>query len=161
MRGVADYFRLDPHDVSVSVDWLGAYDIPAGCSVVFYPGADTKDGHGVLSRNFDFATATFSQIVGLPHTTEERPLAADPWVIETHPDVGYASMIVGIMDVMGGMDGINETGLTVALLADNETPEPEPTGSPRVGLSEQQVVRYLLRRVPRSSVGSMLYCSCR
>jgi hypothetical protein len=34
--------------------------------------------------------------------------------------------------------------LTVALLADNETPEPEPTGAPQVGLSEQQVVRYLL-----------------
>ena len=42
------------------------------------------------------------------------------------------------------MDGINEAGLTVALLADNETPEPEPTGTPQVGLSEQQVVRYLL-----------------
>ena len=45
---------------------------------------------------------------------------------------------------MGAMDGINEAGLTVALLADNETPEPEPTGGPRVGLAEQQVVRYLL-----------------
>jgi len=45
---------------------------------------------------------------------------------------------------MGGMDGINEAGLAVALLADNETPDPEPTGVPQVGLSEQQVVRYLL-----------------
>ena len=45
---------------------------------------------------------------------------------------------------MGAMDGINEAGLAVALLADNETPEPEPTGTPQVGLSEQQVVRYLL-----------------
>ena len=65
-------------------------------------------------------------------------------MVELHPDDGYASIVVGIMDVMGGMDGINEAGLTVALLADNETPEPEPTGAPRVGLSEQQVVRYLL-----------------
>ena len=30
---------------------------------------------------------------------------------------------------MGAMDGINEAGLAVALLADNETPEPEPTGA--------------------------------
>ena len=50
------------------------------------------------------------------------------------------------MDVMGAMDGINEAGLTVALLADNESPEPEPTGGPQVGLAEQQVVRYLLDR---------------
>jgi hypothetical protein len=65
-------------------------------------------------------------------------------VIELHPDEGYASIVVGIMDLMGGMDGVNEAGLSVALLADNETPEPEPTGQPQVGLSEQQVVRYLL-----------------
>jgi hypothetical protein len=77
---------------------------------------------------------------------DERPLAADPWVVELHPDDGYASIVIGIMDLMGGMDGINEAGLTVALLADNETPEPEPTGRPQVGLSEQQVVRYLLDR---------------
>jgi hypothetical protein len=118
--------------------------VPAGCSVAFYPGEGTKDGHGVLSRNFDFPTATFTQIVGLPPLPDERPLAADPWVIELHPTEGYASIIVGIMDLMGGMDGVNEAGLAVALLADNETPEPEPSGRPQVGLSEQQVVRYLL-----------------
>ena len=42
------------------------------------------------------------------------------------------------------MDGINEAGLAVALLADNESPDPEPTGGPQVGLAEQQIVRYLL-----------------
>jgi len=142
--GVADHFGLDPSDPTVALDWLGTYKLPAGCSVAFYPGAGTKDGHGLLSRNFDFPTATLTQLIGLPSLPEERPLAADPWVVELHPDDGYASIVVGIMDVLGGMDGINETGLTVALLADNETPEPEPTGAPRVGLSEQQVVRYLL-----------------
>jgi predicted choloylglycine hydrolase len=144
MRGIADHFGLDPHDTTWSLDWLGTYEVPAGCSVAFYPGATTKSGHGVLSRNFDFPTATFSQITGRAPLPGERPLAADPWVVELHPDDGYASVTVGIMDVMGGMDGINEAGLTVALLADNETPEPEPTGAPAVGLSEQQVVRYLL-----------------
>ena len=38
----------------------------------------------------------------------ERPLGADPWVVETHPDDGYASVTVGIMDVMGAMDGVND-----------------------------------------------------
>ena len=144
MRGVADHFGLAPDDCSVSLDWLGTYDVPAGCSVAFYPGAGTKDGHGVLARNFDFPTATFGQIVGAPPLPGERPLAADPWVVELHPDKGYASAVVTIMDVNGAMDGVNEAGLSVALLADNETPEPEPTGRPMVGLSEQQVVRYLL-----------------
>jgi hypothetical protein len=144
MLGVADHFGADPDDHSVALDWLGTYDLPAGCSVAFYPGSGTKDGHGVLSRNFDFPTGTFSQITGAPSAPGERPLGADVWVVELRPDGGHASVTVGIMDVNGAMDGVNDAGLTVALLADNETPEPEPTGRPRVGLSEQQVVRYLL-----------------
>ena len=143
-RGVAAHFRIDPHDPTVALDWLGTYALPAGCSVAFYPGAGTKDGHGLLARNFDFPTGTLSGLFGLAPMPEERPLGADPWIVETHPDDGYASVTVGIMDVMGAMDGINEAGLAVALLADNETPEPEPTGTPQVGLAEQQVVRYLL-----------------
>lgn len=142
--GVADAFGVSADDDHMALDWVSTYDVPAGCSVAFYPGEGTKDGHGLLSRNFDFPTATLAQIVGLPSGLDDRPLAADPWVVELHPDDGYASVVVGIMDVMGGMDGVNEAGLAVALLADNETPEPEPTGGPRVGLSEQQVVRYLL-----------------
>jgi hypothetical protein len=144
LRGVADHFGLDPSDPGVALDWLGTYQLPAGCSVAFYPGEGTKDAHGLLSRNFDFPTATLTQMLGLPAMPGERPLAADPWVVELHPERGYASVTVGIMDVMGAMDGINEAGLTVALLADNESPDPEPTGGPRVGLAEHQVVRYLL-----------------
>ena len=143
-KGVAEVFGADPDGNHVAADWLSTYDIPAGCSVAFYPGSGTRNGHGVLSRNFDFPMSTFTQIVGLCPMTGERPLASDPWVVELHPDDGYSSVVVGIMDVLGGMDGINEAGLTVALLADNETPDPEPTGLPQVGLSEQQVVRYLL-----------------
>lgn len=144
LRGIADHFGVHPERTDVSLDWLGTYRVPAGCSVAVYPGRGTKDGHGLLSRNFDFPTATFTQIVGLPPLPDERPLAADPWVVEMHPDEGYSSVTVGIMDLMGAMDGVNSAGLSVALLADNETPEPEPTGTPQVGLSEQQVVRYLL-----------------
>lgn len=142
--GVADHFGLAPDDHRWSVDWLNTYELPAGCSVAFYPGQGTDDGHGRLARNFDFPTATFSQIVGAAPQPGERPLAADIWVTELRPDTGYASVTVGIMDVMGAMDGINEAGLCVALLADNETPEPEPSGAPRVGLAEHQVVRHLL-----------------
>ena len=143
-KGVADHFGRDANDPSVAFDWVSTYDIPAGCSVAFYPPAVTKDGAGVLARNFDFPTAAFTAIVGLPALPGERALAADPWVIELHPDEGYASVVIAIMDLMGAMDGINEAGLAVALLADNESPEPEPTRTPQVGLAEQQVVRYLL-----------------
>jgi hypothetical protein len=143
-HGVADHFGIDENDTTVALDWLGTYDLPAGCSVAFYPPDATREGHGLLSRNFDFPTATLSGLIGMPAAAGERPLAADPWIVELHPDDGYSSVTIAIMDVMGAMDGINEAGLAVALLADNETPEQEPTGGPRVGLAEQQVVRYLL-----------------
>ena len=75
-RGVAEHFGIDPADPTVALDWLGTYDLPAGCSVAFYPGIGTKDGHGLLSRNFDFPTATLTQILGMPRspTSDRRPL---------------------------------------------------------------------------------------
>jgi acyl-CoA:6-aminopenicillanic acid acyl transferase len=144
-RGMAAAFGVEADSDDWDVVWLATYDTSPGCSVAFYPGDGTKDGHGILSRNFDFPTATFSEIVGSAARVGERPLAADPWVVELHPlDGGHASVTIGIMDVAGAMDGINDAGLTVALLADNESPHPDPTGGPQVGLSEQQIVRYLL-----------------
>lgn len=144
MAGVAEAFGVDPDDERFELGWLGTFDIPAGCSVVHYPGSGTKDGHGLVSRHFDFPTATFGEIVGLARLPGEEPTAAHVWVTELRPTGGYASLTIGIMDVLGAMDGVNEAGLSVALLADNETPEPEPSGWPQVGVSEQQVVRYLL-----------------
>lgn len=144
IRGVADAFGVDPDRDEMDLAMLGTYEVPAGCSAVFHPGAATVTGHALLARNFDFPTAGYTQIVGLPPRRGERPLAADPWVVELYPEDGYASVTIGIMDVLGAMDGINSAGLSVALLADDESPNPEPSGTPQVGLSEQQIVRYLL-----------------
>ena len=144
MCGVADAFGLDPEREDVELGMLSTYGVPAGCSVVYYPGSGTKDGHGILSRHFDFPTLTYTQLFGCEPLADERPLAADPWIVELHPDDGYASISIAIMDVLGAMDGVNEAGLSVALLADNESPNQEPSRVPQVGLSEQHVVRFLL-----------------
>ncbi|WP_122263766.1 C45 family autoproteolytic acyltransferase/hydolase [Ornithinimicrobium cerasi] len=142
--GMADVFGVAPDDDAWDLGRLGPVEIPAGCSAVFHPGGRTANGHGLLGRNFDFPTGTYSEIVGRPPTPGEGRLAADPWVLEIRPDHGHATVVVGIMDMMGGMDGINEAGLAVTLLADNESVAAEPSVVPQVGLSEQQVVRYLL-----------------
>jgi len=144
MAGAAEVFGVDRDSDDWDLGRLGRVEVPAGCSAVFHPGAGTKNRHALLGRNFDFPTGTYSDIVGLPRKRGESPLAADVWVIELRPDDGYATVVVGIMDMMGGMDGINQVGLVVTLLADNESPAPEPAVVPQVGLSEQQVVRYLL-----------------
>lgn len=143
-RGISDVFDVDPDDDRWDLGMLGTYEVPAGCSAVFFPKDTTRDGHALLARNFDFPLTTFSQLRGLSAPPSERILAADPWVVELHPDDGYSSLVIGIMDVLGGMDGINSQGLVVSLLADDESPDPEPSGRPQVGLSEQQIVRFLL-----------------
>jgi Acyl-coenzyme A:6-aminopenicillanic acid acyl-transferase len=144
MAGIADVLDVEADDDGWDLGRLGPVETPAGCSAVFHPGSRTKNGHGLLGRNFDFPIGTYSDILGRRPTPGERPLAADPWVLELRPDHGYATILLGIMDMMGGMDGINEAGLAVTLLADNESPAAEPSVIPQVGLSEQQIVRYLL-----------------
>ncbi len=144
MRGVGDALGVDPDDDAWDLAWLGTYELPAGCSTVFYPGAGTKDGHSLLSRNFDFPTLTYGEITRGAAAPGERPLASDPWMVELHPRQGYSSITIGIMDVLGAMDGVNSAGLAVSLMADNESPSPEPSVVAQVGLSEQQIVRYLL-----------------
>ena len=143
-RGVGEYFEIDPADTTVALDALGTFKRRVGCSVAFYPGHGTQDGHALLGRNFDFPTTSLSEFQGRTPMPGERAAVADPWIVELHPDEGYASVCVGIGDVMGGMDGINAAGLAVALLADDVNPPLEPSWHLQVGLSEGQVVRYLL-----------------
>ncbi len=144
MQGVGAAFGVDPTDDDWDLAWLGTYELPAGCSTVFYPGVGVKDGHNLLARNFDFPTLTYSEIVGRAAGSAEQPLASAPWVVECHPDGGYSSITIGIMDVLGAMDGVNSAGLAVSLMADNESAAPEPSIVAQVGLSEQQIIRYLL-----------------
>ncbi len=114
--GVADHFGIDPDDASVTLDWLATYELPAGCSVAFYPGTGTKDQHGLLSRNFDFPTATLTEMVGAPPRPGERPLAADPWVVELYPDTGY-SLDRGGDHGCHGRHGRHQRGWTVGGVA--------------------------------------------
>lgn len=143
IRGIGDVLGVEPGDDDWDLGRLGPTESAAGCSAIFHPGTRTG-GRSLLARNFEFPTGTYSELNGGARRPNERPLGADPWVIEPHPQDGYATLVVGIMDLLGGMDGINEKGLAVTLLADNESPHPEPSVVPQAGLSEQQVVRYLL-----------------
>lgn len=83
-------------------------------------------------------------MMGLPDEPGALPLTARPSVLELHLTGGLASLSVTFLDLLGAMDGVNEAGLSVALLADDESPTPEPSIRSQVGLSEQQGVRYLL-----------------
>jgi hypothetical protein len=146
MRGVAAAFGKqlddDAWDFGGLTYLLGG---PPGCSVVYYPPGTTAGGHGVVSRNYDFTTGT---IMGTRPQRGQLPATARPYLVEMHPDRGYASLSLCSYDLLSGvLDGINSEGLTVALLADDEIiskfgREPVPEGT--VGLHELQTLRMLL-----------------
>jgi hypothetical protein len=142
--GVAEHFGIDPADLTVALDSLASYWRPPGCSVGFYPGHGTANGHALLARNMDFQTATLRELLGLGTEPGEPSIVADTWVVEMRPDHGRASVTVGFGDVLGSTDGFNDAGLTVALLAASVEPSLEPTNRPAVGLNESQVVQHLL-----------------
>jgi hypothetical protein len=121
------------------VSWL------FGCSVVHYPPGLTAAGTGIISRNYDFSTGT---LFGTKPAKGALPATARPYVVELHPDKGYASLALYSYDLLSGvLDGINSEGLTVALLADDESINKygmEPGGFDAVGLGVLQMQRLLL-----------------
>jgi hypothetical protein len=98
-----------------------------------------------VSRNFDFTTQTLSELQGRSPASDEPILAGQPYIIETYPDEGHATLIVCLFDLASGaVDGINDAGLVAALLADDESTNVEPTHGPQAGLGEHEICRYLL-----------------
>jgi predicted choloylglycine hydrolase len=145
MRGVASAFghRLDEDVWDHSA--LDFTDLRAGCSVVYLPPQSTVTGTGVVSRDYDYSTGSLTFGVlppGKLHST------ARPYLLELHPDRGYASVAMVSYDLLSGaLDGMNSEGLTVALAMDEELFSQhslEPTGGPAVGLGVLQVPRLLL-----------------
>lgn len=138
--GAAKAFGLKPDAAPVD---LGYNLSPPGCSVVYYPGTSVTNGHPMLSRNYDFPTGTYSQITGRPEVAGARSMTGDPYVIEMHPDMGYASLFICAYDLLGGaIDGVNEKGVAVALLADDISGDKQPRLG--FGLSELNLPRFVL-----------------
>lgn len=147
-RGVADALGITLAESSYDLTALpyGSHDASrSGCTVIWYPPARTAFGTGVLSRNYDFSTG---DLRGQPPAAGEQPVTASPYLLELHPESGYATLAMCSYDLLGGViDGMNSEGLTVALLADDEVVQrfglrPAPATAP--GLGVLQVGRHLL-----------------
>jgi hypothetical protein len=145
MRGVAAAFGKPFEDEAWDFTTLGFTDLKAGCSIVHLPPSSTASGRSVVSRDYDFTTGALSfgfLPPGMLHPT------ARPYLLELHPDRGYASLAMVAYDLLSGvLDGINSEGLTVTLAMDNEIVShspTEPTRTAAVGLGELQTLRLLL-----------------
>ncbi len=123
------------------------YNLPAnfGCSVVYYPPSHCASGHATLSRNYDWSTGTWADLLGPSADKNTRRTTEDPYVIEVYPDHGYASLYLCAYELLGGcFDGVNSEGLTAALLANDTGVPPIPSNAWQAGLSEVEIGRYLL-----------------
>lgn len=145
VRGVAEAFGQEVTDDAWVNSELGFTDLRAGCSIVHLPSSATADGKAVVSRDYDYSTGslTFGALPpGMLHPT------ARPYLIEMHPERGYASLAMVAYDLLSGvLDGINSEGLTVTMAMDDELFSKykiEPTLSLQAGLSELQTLRMLL-----------------
>ena len=140
MRGVADVHGVEVEDDSVELGLLAYLGSAPSCSVAWLPDSKT------MSRNYDFPTGTLTEILGGEAQPGELPMTARPYVVETHPsDGGPACLFLCAYELLGGcIDGVNAEGLVVALLADDETVDRDPTLAPAVGLNEIQLLRFLL-----------------
>src|SRR5262249_20275825 len=145
MRGVATAFGRQLEDDAWDFSFLEyTFNMRPGCSVVYYPPGMTADGNGVVSRNYEYSTG---DILGAWPARGKLAANARPYLIELRPDRGYASFALCAYDLLSGvLDGINSEGLTVTMLADDESydmfgMEPADNG---VGLGVQQTLRLLL-----------------
>ncbi|HJQ99912.1 MAG TPA: C45 family autoproteolytic acyltransferase/hydrolase [Candidatus Polarisedimenticolaceae bacterium] len=145
MRGVAAAFGKSVDDDAWDFAGLGFTDLKAGCSIVHAPPSMTTNGKSIVSRDYDFTTGSLGfgfLPPGMLHPT------ARPYLLELHPDKGYASIAMVAYDLLSGvLDGINSEGLTVTLAMDNQIfsdGTTEPTRAPAVGLGELQTLRLLL-----------------
>ena len=145
VRGVAGHFGVNPDDDMIDSSTLGFGFATPGCSVAWVPPRRGAGHAGLLSRNFDFTTQTMIEVLGGQPAPDEPAMAAQPYVIETYPDEGHATLVMCLFDLAsGGFDGINDAGLVVALLADDQSDGPQPTFTPQVGLGEHEICRFLL-----------------
>src|SRR5262249_4168603 len=145
MRGIAAAFGQRVEDDRWNWCQLGFADLRAGCSVMYLPPRATTFGSGVVSRDYDFTTGAIS--FGFLQPGQLRPTSR-PYIMELHPDRGYASIALVSYDLLSGvLDGLNSEGLTVTLAMDDEVFQKsaiDPTRGPAVGLGELETLRFLL-----------------
>ena len=142
-EGVARSYGLSPESTKYDPSSL-YYDLaPFACSTVYYPPSTTQNGHPLLAHNMDFYKITLREFLGMEPVPGEHKFFSRNFVMETYPDEGHPSLVVGSLDLLnGGMSGMNSKGLVVAILAEHKCPASD--NMKVSGLSAFQLARLLL-----------------
>jgi predicted choloylglycine hydrolase len=146
-RGVLDAYGLEDNDPSVDPTALMYSLGKIGCSMIYFPGPATENGHPMAVRNMDFACGSVSQLMGMPRQPGELDIFGEIYVVTSIPDEGYSCLYLSSMDMLDGvLDGINEYGLTVYGLVDHGVPmnSMKAAGNMVIGLNPGQAMRLVL-----------------
>lgn len=148
MRGVAEAFDVDVDTTDLDLSYL-KYDLGgSGCSAVFIPPSLSADGHPMVGRNYDWYTSTNSELQGHTPQPGELPFNKRSYALEMRPGEGHSFLGLGGTDLLNPwLDGINDAGLFVTVLADPYGPHsPLPWGGGRdSGLGQTQVPGLVLQ----------------
>jgi len=146
-RGVLDVYGLRDDDPSVDPTAL-IYSLGnVGCSVIYFPGSASENGHAMAVRNMDFTTGSLSELIGMPRQSGEPDIFGEMYVVTSRPDKGYSCLYLSAMDLLNGaFDGINEHGLTIYGLVDHGVPQTrmKAAGNMVIGLNPPQTMRLVL-----------------
>lgn len=146
-RGVLDAYGLKDNDPSVDPTALMYSLGKIGCSMVYFPGSTTENGHAIAIRSMDFISGSMSQLMGMPRQPGEPNVFGEIYVVISRPNEGYSCLYLSSMDMLSGvLDGINQHGLTIYGLVDHGVPQNaiKATGNMVIGLNPLQTMRLVL-----------------
>jgi predicted choloylglycine hydrolase len=114
MKGVAAAYNVPFKSTDLDLSAL-IYDIGfPECSMVYFPPSVTSNGHAMLCRNLDFDTLPYDEIINPYNSSSQPDVLARTFVLETYPDEGYSSLVLGAVDLLGmSYHGFNSQGLAI------------------------------------------------
>ncbi|MDA2811622.1 carcinine hydrolase/isopenicillin-N N-acyltransferase family protein [Nocardiopsis sp. RSe5-2] len=156
---VAGMLGADPD--AVLLDGLARMPEGSACSALWCPPDMSSDGRGRLGRNYDFFTLAQSEVFAMMASGETwsappsapSPLSAPsdepawcsrPFIVTTLPDEGLASVVLTMDTLDGCTEGVNEAGLSVALLIADAGSAEVPDPRPQAGLDPLRLPRFVL-----------------
>ena len=156
IRGIKRAYGIDPADTSVDASILPLTAMAPACSALFLPPSMTASGHALSGRNTDWVAAPGTDgKKKFPENSLEAimtNLLGQAYVLELYPDNGYATLVLGSTELANVFtDGINEMGLVVQLLQDDEdlnTADPEAPlgGGKSTAISFSHAMRMVLEQ---------------
>ncbi|WP_321508181.1 carcinine hydrolase/isopenicillin-N N-acyltransferase family protein [uncultured Methanoregula sp.] len=123
------------------------------CSAIYFPPDSTQDHHAYSGKDLEWIYNPQMNEFNVANFLNPKALMINRVrnrinVVEIYPDDGYATLVVGSLDLANGaFDGINEKGLSVTVLEDSDTyvdPGTAGAGGTSEGLNFLQLGRSVL-----------------